>query len=344
MLPADYGDALWLEYGDDPKKPRVVVIDGGPSRTYESALRPRIEDHRARTGGTPEVELLVVTHIDNDHIVGPLALLDDDRLDVRIGEVWFNGWDQLVSADLMGEKEGVALSKAIKRRKIKHNAVAGKKAIVDPGSGRPPTHRLPGGLELTVLSPGLAQLKKLRDEWDAAIAESEPEPPKDLLGGAIETDVRKLAAAPFKSDAAPANGSSIVLLAEYDGRRLLLAADSFAPVVAAALGRLGATPSKRLRLDGYKVSHHGSRGNNSSDLLDLVDCRIYLFSTSGNRFRHPHDECVARVLVHGGPDLHVHSNYPREGDVLWNHPAVKSEFKHTVCQPGAAGGIAVDFN
>jgi hypothetical protein len=98
-------------------------------------------------------------------------------------------------------------------------------------------------------------------------------------------------------------------------------------------------------LDAYKISHHGSRGNNSSDLLRLVRCRNYLFSTSGSRFHHPHDECVARVLVEGGKELCIYSNYLRGADVLWNFEEVRKQYKHIVKEPETAdAGITIDLN
>jgi len=92
LLPAAHGDALWIEYGD-AARPSRVLIDGGPARTYANGLRRRI----ARVPeGERLFELVVVTHIDADHIDGPLIFLQElAALKVRIGELWFNGWDHL---------------------------------------------------------------------------------------------------------------------------------------------------------------------------------------------------------------------------------------------------------
>ena len=74
MLPAACGDCLWLEYGDGAQA-GIVIIDGGLRETAQ-VLRKRIDKaRRARGVETLEVELLVVTHIDNDHIVGIIELL-----------------------------------------------------------------------------------------------------------------------------------------------------------------------------------------------------------------------------------------------------------------------------
>src|SRR5438045_2654939 len=104
MLPAAQGDALWIEYGD-PQRPRRVLIDGGTASSWQDGLRTRIEsvprDER-------HFELLIVTHIDADHIDGALALLTEESLDASFGDVWFNGWRHLPETPLesLGPIEG----------------------------------------------------------------------------------------------------------------------------------------------------------------------------------------------------------------------------------------------
>ena len=93
MLAGGNGDALWIEYGD-PDRPFRIMVDGGtePTRTTLAA----------RFGALPEdqrhVELLIVTHIDGDHIGGILDFLEKQMVPVTFGDVWFNGYRHLPSA------------------------------------------------------------------------------------------------------------------------------------------------------------------------------------------------------------------------------------------------------
>ena len=90
MLPARCGDCLLLEYGP-PGSSRVVVIDGGLGETA-TVLWKRLDLLRHQRGvETLEIELLVVTHIDNDHIVGIIELLKADHPALKIHDIWFNG-------------------------------------------------------------------------------------------------------------------------------------------------------------------------------------------------------------------------------------------------------------
>lgn len=95
MLPAAHGDALWIEYG--PTHPgRRIVIDGGPAHTYENGLRKRMA---LQSEETRVFELMIVTHIDADHIDGALILLQDKNsptgVRFKAKEFWFNAWAQL---------------------------------------------------------------------------------------------------------------------------------------------------------------------------------------------------------------------------------------------------------
>jgi glyoxylase-like metal-dependent hydrolase (beta-lactamase superfamily II) len=73
-LDAKYGDSLLLHYGD-ADAPRLIVIDGGPASVYEDALRPRLNAiQTTHGGGQLEIRMLMVSHIDLDHINGVLKL------------------------------------------------------------------------------------------------------------------------------------------------------------------------------------------------------------------------------------------------------------------------------
>lgn len=91
MLPAAHGDCLWIEYGSG-QEVRRVLIDGGPAHTYP-ALRKRILHLPVNQR---HFELLIITHIDADHIEGVVRLLQDAQaLNCQFERIWFNGREQL---------------------------------------------------------------------------------------------------------------------------------------------------------------------------------------------------------------------------------------------------------
>ncbi len=74
---------------------RVVIIDGGLTETATALRRASKTARRERGIATLEVELLVVTHIDNDHILGIIELLKAESPGLHVKDIWFNGRPQL---------------------------------------------------------------------------------------------------------------------------------------------------------------------------------------------------------------------------------------------------------
>src|SRR5690606_36012290 len=69
MLPALHGDCLWVEYGTG-KRTRRVLIDGGPIGAWK-ALEAQV---RSLPAGDARIELVVLTHVDTDHVDGLVRL------------------------------------------------------------------------------------------------------------------------------------------------------------------------------------------------------------------------------------------------------------------------------
>ena len=163
MLPAGHGDCLWIEYGDDPV--RRVLIDGGPYYSYKH-LRKKIEQLDA---DDRHFELLIVTHVDADHIEGVLRLLQEPHLGVTFGDVWFNGTKQINAAidqgDLLDERHGEYLQALLTSSGQRWNGEFGGEVICVPARGDLPTATLDGCVKLTVVSPTGKELKTLGAEW-----------------------------------------------------------------------------------------------------------------------------------------------------------------------------------
>ncbi|MCI0466346.1 MAG: hypothetical protein L0Y57_04975 [Beijerinckiaceae bacterium] len=101
------GDCLLLHYGS-AQDPRLVMIDGGPRGVYGPHLKPRIEEIRKARGldvSEPlPVDLLMVSHVDDDHIQGILDLTKElleakrDRKPqcVQVLSLWHNSFDEII--------------------------------------------------------------------------------------------------------------------------------------------------------------------------------------------------------------------------------------------------------
>jgi hypothetical protein len=355
MLPAANGDSLWIEYGEE-NDVRRILIDGGLASTYP-ALKQKVLD-------LPESErhfdLLVVTHVDADHIEGIIPLLGDQDLGLRFDDVWFNGWQHLAHPkDLLGPPQGEMLSALLVEGHYDWNkAFEGKPVVYKQNL---PVIDLSGGMKITLLSPNAAALRKLRPEWNRLVREAQLIPgdtagalqklkktkkllPSDLLGGNAP-DPQALASQPFSGDNRVANGSSIAFLAEYDGISCLFGADCHPRVLEESLPMLLAqTGRNKLNLDAFKIPHHGARSNLSPAILDLINCPRYLISTNGDTHSHPHLESIARILVKAEPYTRLYFNYSTEFNQIWQDPDLQNEYNYSAYYPQENGdGIWVEF-
>lgn len=341
MLPAAHGDALWIEYGDGGTTHRWLV-DCGTQPTAKHLLQ-RIE---AVPAAERMLELFVMTHIDADHIGGALPFFKALKRGLGFGDVWFNGWRHL--SGQLGARQGEMFSSAIEELELPWNAWRDGGTIVVVGEL--PTTTLPGGMKLTLLSPTPAQLSKLAPVWTRELKRYGLEPGGHMdysrfLRGtpSTSTDVETLADEPFSEDAGAPNGSSIALLAEYGGAAAILGADAYASVLAASIRRLLQQRGiDRLKLDAFKLPHHGSKNNLSGDLLQLLDCRRYLLSSNGEYFQHPDRQAVARVIKYGGARPELHFNYRSEFNRVWEGADLQQKYGYSARYPAPeAAGLRV---
>ena len=346
VLPAGNGDALVLEYGSGHDRRRILV-DGGTG--------PAAAGIKTFLGEDAELELAVVTHIDNDHIGGLLRLFEMPA-PPRPADVWFNGYRHLPTSALqaMGPVAGEKLTKLILDRGYRWNDAFQRQAVQLGGAPEPPpVHRLEGGLRCTVLAPGEEQLSRLRKEWVPVVRDGGLDPsvippvPASVTSGLQrmgDLDVAALAARTTPKDTTPANGSSIALLAEWSGRRCLLAGDAHPDVLMAGIDRL-VGPDNVLEVDVFKLPHHGSKANVTSDLLRRVRAHTYVFSTDGRgNQRHPDDEAVARV-IRTGQQPRLAFNYRNERTGKWAGPALVARYGYSTIYPPSRqeGFLTIDL-
>jgi beta-lactamase superfamily II metal-dependent hydrolase len=352
LLPAAYGDCIWLSYGKSKKSLRHVLIDTG-FEDCSKILRKRLLKDKQLS-----FELFVMTHIDADHIEGSVFLLQDEAVATpkRFKEVWFNGWKHIHAAtkDELGAKQGEYFSALIKERKLKWNKAFGGKAVMVPDKGKLPVKKLPGGLSLTLLSPNRDRMQKLRSYWlkdlKKKLAPGDEKAALELLDAdkkfaldalGASTNVPALVKRKFSEDKAPANGSSIAFLAEYDGRRMLFTGDAHPSVLVSSLERL-LDDGETLELDVLKLAHHGSRHNTSPTLLQRVGCDHALISSNGQKFKHPDGESLARV-IDGSPKVTLHFNYQSTFTKPWLQAATKKKFGYDA-KVGAAGSLVLELD
>jgi hypothetical protein len=359
-LPARQGDAIWIRWGD-PADPHQMIIDMGTE-----AIGKKI---RERLVALPEAErkldLLVISHVDADHIGGVLTCLAEaDPIEgFALDDVWFNGFEHLSgltitpSPDLepMGPAQGERLSNWL-RKQVWNKAFAhGPVRRVPDEALR--TVTLHDDLKLTVLGPTPERLAGFIDTWEEEVREAidrgslDPDivsPGLEPMGSSEppvledDDDLLELAESDDSRDPSKANGSSIALLLEYEDRKILLSGDAYADDLLA--GIQAASPNERLQLDLFKLPHHGSKKNVHRDFIGAVDCDRWLFSTDGTRFKHPDSEAIARVIHFSSSERPLLSfNVPSTFNGWWDEPEWKERYGYEVEYGDADEGLKLVY-
>ncbi len=106
MFPSLNGDCILVEYVAS----RYILIDGGYVDTYKAFLLPKLVEI-ADNGGV--IDVLVVTHIDRDHISGIIRMLEEDKLPISIKEIWYNGYKHVQSSVHVSEEDEIFVHKDI---------------------------------------------------------------------------------------------------------------------------------------------------------------------------------------------------------------------------------------
>lgn len=373
-LRARQGDCLLLHYGDD-NAPKRILIDGGTRGVFGNFLEPRLEALITESGAPLELELLMVSHIDDDHVKGILDLTaklrqqsqDNVPLSYKVRTLWHNAFDDIVghhAGALAGAaRNGIStastgdgvpesvrlehagalvLANVAQGRQLRDDA-ATLGLTVNEGNGAPlvstgdpmdDLHDLGAGLTLRLLGPLQADLDRFQQEWDKEI---------EKLGVAQAASVR----ATEYADNSVYNLASLVVLAEREGKTMLLTGDARGDKILEGLRRAGLIEEGgSLHVDLLKLPHHGSDRNVETDFFRRITADHYVISGNG---LHGNPELATLQMIfaaRGDDPIHLHLTYaPSEMVNSFDEAALESllervQARHnvTVSTPPAAQG------
>ena len=307
-LRAKYGDCLMLHYGPDDDR-QLVLIDGGPDKVWDDALKPRLDELRVERNlddGQPlQIALLMVSHLDADHITGILKLMgllaDNPHAPYNVKKAWVNTFDDLtgekpaigasfgaadaaalpatpLGAALAQTKSGIELASVGQGRELRNliNTLVLQNnqpfnGLVTVDSPRNPA--VINGLKLTVVGPSQKNIDALKDDWAKNV--------KPKLKEAKHAEVADYV------DRSVYNLSSIVVLAEIDGKRILLTGDGRGDHALAGLKEKGLLDANgKIEVDILKLPHHGSERDVKIDYFQSIHAKHYVISANG-KFSNP---------------------------------------------------------
>lgn len=304
MVQANYGDCLLLEASAAGGTSHILV-DGGPEGIYAKHLKPELEKIAARNG---KLDLVVLTHVDEDHVTGLADLMveiDRDRSSgvkpvIDVGGLWYNTFRPLEpgsrfqlesflaylsspAADgslqniLATITQGEDMWTAARHLGIPVNPGFPQGVVSLEAAPRPWEN---SGFKLWVIGPTWKNLERYQNEWQKWYDRHKENPFNS-------TAVRKARAI----DRSISNLSSIMFLAEAAGRRILMTGDGTGDDVLAGLEQSGLKQAgEKFHVQVLKVPHHGSSRSSSLAFFQAVTADQYIIPAG----KHKND---------GNPDL-----------------------------------------
>lgn len=313
IFQAECGDAASIRYFGNDNKYHNVFIDSGFHRTYRSVLANEID---YINNNDELIDLWCISHIHEDHIAGALKYIEV----IQDGEVkdivkeWVYNPPRGRSDDIAKGKNKISTASSIDQGDLLHKYLIqnSKLPSIDVTSELLPIDLF--GLKITILTPAPAKLAALRKKYcnNSALERIEQDAisvARASLGNDYLIPTKSFNLNLQNEDYSVENGSSISMLTEFNNTKILWLADSHPTDIVKQLVKMGYSNENRITCDFIKVSHHGSSGNNNSELYDLIDCQNYLFSVNGeNIYNLPSKACIARILRSRMRNMNTHYN------------------------------------
>jgi len=285
-----------------------ILIDGGTKRTYNIFLKKEIEGLRDRA---KELDLVVLTHIDSDHIDGIVKLLENEKRLFEEGEIsssiikkiWFNAFEKQMFSDDFSNDTSYSGYKTFRE------FISNMTEMIDYSDhlsvDNEIDYLLNDEIKIGLLSPNDEKLKKLHNKYEDRIEDD------FLTSYSKDADrtIEELIALPFKKDNSEHNGASIAFILEYQEKNYLFLADAHIDLIVESLKKLGYTKENPLEAEFIKLSHHGSKKNINQDFLDLIRSDNFVILTNGASHGHPDKEALSRIILNPNRNFSKRVNF-----------------------------------
>lgn len=329
FLKAFNGDSILISFKEGQKSINIL-IDGGRQATYVQKgkngkpeygeLKDTIDAIRERD---EKIDLLVLTHVDDDHIGGVLKWFEkDENAHTLIGKVWFNSGrliseyfdEDEIKDNLLTFYPDETLLTSIGQG-VKFEDYIETKGIWERSLVIALEYFEYLGIKFKILSPSPDKLKLLLGKW-------EKEAPESLDTSAEKNDYdltlsEHITTDKFKEDPTIHNGSSIAFIMTFGKNNLVFLGDAHPTVVVNSLKEFGYSKEKPLKAELVKISHHGSKANTNIEMLELIETKRYIISTNGDKHAHPNKKCLAR-LASVNDNCEVFFNYPEQIEKIFS--------------------------
>ncbi len=292
------GDAIALRYGDFSSREtqKVVLIDGG-TKDSGKALVEHIKKHY----GTTHVDLVVASHLHNDHVSGLTEVFSG----LSIGKFAVHyPWDY--TQEIKRMSVSTAGQQTIRNQLEKSLVCLSSLADIAEEKNIPTIHPFSGEQILDglyVLGPSKDFYQNLLINFGVTPEAKDQHKLQDIIGAVkdafsyIAETLHIETLSDDYADTSHENNSSLILLLAIDGKRFLFTGDAGKEALAKAIDFAEANNVSLREIDFFDVPHHGSKRNLGPTILNrLMPLNAFISCPPEGDPKHPSRKVVNALL------------------------------------------------
>lgn len=289
ILKAGQGDSLLIRFLGNDNKYKNILVDGGNRKAeYQNHLKKEILEIQE---SNESIDLLIITHTDQDHVKGIQYLLNDNEIHKKIiKQVWFNSFDSSFSP----ENNDISYIESCKIQNliVQHDIPRDNNIVVLDDLSAIDLY----GAQITILSPKKEDLKMLIEQNDLDIASSGNDYAL-YINELIERNSNIFVDRNEDLDISLENRVSIAFLFELNKKAFLFLGDANPDIVELSIEKLNKIRNiESIVIDFVKLSHHASQRSLSFKMLELFTTQNYIISANRNKSNLPNKLTFAKIL------------------------------------------------
>lgn len=273
---AYHGECIWLRFGNNEKS--NIIIDSGPAM-FDGRFKNILEEIKLKN---EKVDLLILTHIDNDHILGFKNYIQKNDCAI-VEKIWLNGEDIAAYTynQLLSPKNIRKLVDEIKTKNIE---------LVSPVC-EGYEEKINGG-HIKVITPtkeAILEVAKLVDKFKLNSSKS-----------AIKSLETLYLEDKYEEEKTATNKASISFIFEYKNKKIAFLGDAVATDIIEGFKKY----YNGCKVDFIKIPHHGSKHNTSCELIRVLGANKFIISKNKSVDK----ETIARI-VNSCENAEIYCNY-----------------------------------
>ncbi|MDR6458199.1 MULTISPECIES: ComEC/Rec2 family competence protein [Chryseobacterium] len=307
VIKAGNGDSLLMRFLGDDSTYKNILIDGGNKKSeYRKYLKSEIIEIQ---NNKEYIDLLVITHTDQDHVKGIQYLLEDEDIDKSIiKNVWFNNFfsSYFVESNDISYIESCKIQNLLESYQIPRN----NKIIADDLE-----EFVFFGAKITILSPYMSDLQQLISKNELDIS-TEGNDYRFSIRELVTNNSRIFVDKSEDLDQTLENRVSIAFLFEINDTSILFLGDANPDIIVNSIRKLLVKKNQDvLVVDYVKLSHHASHRSISLEMTKLISSNQYIVSSNRLKSNLPNKLSFAKILNRKNKGLikdHFYFNYSDE--------------------------------